>query len=89
MAVDRWVNVYRSGDYVGRAFWRKPHTCPDLHRATAQSEIEGVDYTVSEDRHRLRRELCLGTGAHIHYWGNTAEPVAVEIDLLIAEALAD
>jgi hypothetical protein len=41
---------------------------------------------VSEDAHRSRRELCIGAGAHTHYWDATAKAIAVELDLLLTDA---
>jgi hypothetical protein len=54
----RWINVYRSGDYVGRAFWR----------AGERYAIELTPQPVSADR----AEMCLGAGAHTHYFDDTA-----------------
>ncbi len=93
MGLTRWVNAYRSGDYVGRALWR--HTvdgCDWLYRAAPADaatrfagDVPPVTY-VSEDAHRSRRELCIGAGAHTHYWDATAKAIAVELDLLLTDA---
>jgi len=93
MGIARWVNVYRSGDYVGRALWRPARECEEcIYRPAppdAATRFVGdappVTY-VSEDAHRSRRELCIGRGAHTHYWDATARPVAVELDLLVTDA---
>jgi hypothetical protein len=58
-----WVNMYRSGDYVGRSL--------ELGLAPASG---------------LWRDVCIGAGAHTHYWDVTAREVAVELDHLIAGA---
>lgn len=86
LALRRWVNAYRSGDYVGRALWRDPARWPHLYRAAEPEAADGVVYTVSEDPAGRRRELCIGPGAHTHYWDATAPAIARELDLLISEA---
>ncbi len=87
----RWVNAYRSGDYVGRSLWRL-----DMHGLSWRYQCAASDFgttpatgpviEVTEDARRSRRELCIGAGAHTHYWDETAKAIASELDLLIAEA---
>lgn len=93
LGVSRWVNAYRSGDYVGRALWRVDMAdCGWMHRAAAANARAVMGQSsppvvfVSEDGKRSRRELCIGRGAHTHYWDATAATVAIELDLLIASA---
>src|SRR5436190_12210528 len=74
-----WVNAYRSGDYVGRALWRperEPYTYMPYDSAAGPLRA-------SQDRRGTRRELCIGAGAHTHYWDSTALPVALELNRLI------
>jgi hypothetical protein len=93
MGLTRWVNAYRSGDYVGRAIWRHAiEGCDWLYRAAPADaatrfvgDVPPVTY-VSEDAHRSRRELCIGGGAHTHYWDATAKAIAIELDLLLTDA---
>jgi hypothetical protein len=93
MGITRWVNAYRSGDYVGRALWRHSlDGCEWLYRAAPPDaaarfvgDVPPITY-VSEDAHRSRRELCIGAGAHTHYWDSTAKAIAVELDLLLTDA---
>jgi anti-sigma-K factor RskA len=93
MGVTRWVNAYRSGDYVGRAQWRHAvDECDSIYRSApidAATRFVGdtppIMY-VSEDAHRSRRELCIGGGGHTHYWDATAKAIAVELDLLVTDA---
>ncbi|MEW5916075.1 MAG: hypothetical protein AB1762_06705, partial [Gemmatimonadota bacterium] len=78
LGVRRWWNVFRSGDYVGRALWqyRGQHTAyvPKQWRQKGDS----------------CREQCLGVGAHTHYWDeNGLDDVAVILDELIAAAYAE
>ncbi len=77
LGVTRWVNVYRSGDYVGRNLWT-PDTDP--HLFTPDARPRTID--------AARSEGCIGAGAHTHYWDDTAPMVAVELDQLIVDAIA-
>jgi hypothetical protein len=78
LGVVRWINAYRSGDYVGRYLWRADQ-CDYLYDLAT---------TVSEDpAHSCRRrEFCIGPGGHIHYWDDTAPEIAKELDNIIAGA---
>jgi hypothetical protein len=58
----RWINIYRSGDYVGRAFWRAP----------PRYNTETQSLAVSENR----AEMCMGAGGHTHYFDDTAARLA-------------
>lgn len=86
LGVKRWVNAYRSGDYVGRWLWR-PDECGYQFNAPPDrapwSAINAPLPGHSHDKALTRRELCVGAGAHTHYWDGTAPEVAVELDLLI------
>jgi hypothetical protein len=86
LGVVRWVNAYRSGDYVGRWIWR-PDACPYQFEALPErapwASISAPLPGHSRDVHGKRRELCVGAGAHTHYWDGTAPEIAVELDLLI------
>ena len=89
VGLTRWVNAYRSGDYVGRELWRDDR-CGCLHRRFGEDADHTVDpaaLVVSEDEARLRRELCIGAGAHTHYWDATAPAVGHELDLLLDDVL--
>lgn len=86
LGVKRWVNAYRSGDYVGRWLWR-PDVCSYQFNAPRDrapwSAIDAPLKGHSHDKLETRRELCVGAGAHTHYWDGTAPEVALELDLLI------
>jgi hypothetical protein len=72
LRVECWVNLYTSGDYVGRNLW-----CDDIWNGVW--DRRSVDQAIVGDR---RRERCLGAGTHTHYW--ESEDVAEELDQLIA-----
>ncbi|GAB1544021.1 hypothetical protein NUACC21_66970 [Scytonema sp. NUACC21] len=80
LGVKLWVNAFYSGDYIGRYLWRS-----DL--CSYQWSRKCVDPTyVSEDESGMRREFCLGAGAHTRYWEPTENEVAEQIDSLIGKA---
>jgi hypothetical protein len=91
--VTRWVNAYRSADYVGRYLWR-PEEC-DFQFRTADIQnrypwpagpFEAIaSHTVAppDAASANRREFCIGAGAHTHYWDGTAPQIALELDALI------
>lgn len=66
--VTQWLNLYRSGDYIGRALWRG----------------EGPDaYDTDPPKQPAPTETCIGPGAHTHYLDPTSLAVARELDRLI------
>ena len=87
LGVERWVNVYRSGDYVGRWLWRTD-VCADRFAAPAKRVpwVAGTPIAVAQDATGRRVEACIGAGAHTHYWDDTAPEVAVLLDSLIVGA---
>lgn len=81
LSVKAWVNCFRSGDYVGRHIWRSDRATEQWLRVEAQN----TPSFISTDEGLTRREFCLGSGAHTHYWNKYAPQVAQEIDRLIQE----
>jgi hypothetical protein len=79
LGVTTWVNLYRSGDYVGRSLW-----LTEWYRRTIGGNDTGVYpeslYVASSEG---RSEMCIGAGAHTHYWDDTAPDVAEQLDALI------
>jgi len=62
LRLQRWVNAYRTGDYVGRALWEP---------AAPPGKAEDV---------------CIGGGAHTHYWDGTSGEIGARLDALVVEA---
>jgi hypothetical protein len=89
IGLERWVNAYRSGDYVGRALWRdeKEAWTYRPYYSTRDEYWKSPTLIVSEDAAQIRRELCIGKGAHTHYWDATARTIASELDALIEDAV--
>lgn len=92
LGLQQWVNAYRAGDYVGRWLWRSDPCgheaslvldgpCP--HPWNVHQPLQNVVDDRFEDQSITRRELCIGPGAHTHYWDDTAPEIAIELDRLI------
>jgi hypothetical protein len=78
MNVTHWINAYRSGDYVGRSLWIGQWFNRNASGDTAQPP--DVAQTAPP---QSRTEMCIGLGAHTHYWDRTATDVARQLDALI------
>jgi hypothetical protein len=71
LGVARWMNAYRSGDYVGRYLWH-----PDSGNVPWARNVASAD---------IREEFCAGPGAHTHYWDQPRpDPIGAALDRLIA-----
>ena len=92
LGVQRWVNVYTTGDYVGRWLWARlpetdeaPHDClaeaPDWRSVLAQ----GGQPILAKG---CQVDVCLGGGAHTHYFDSDQSQVAALIDGLTQPAVA-
>ena len=68
LGVRSWLNAYRSGDYVGRAVWRDNDQDEATFKAFSVYEAPGVT------------EVCIGPGAHTHYWDESADIIATYLD---------
>jgi hypothetical protein len=78
--LESWTNIYRSADYIGRHLWR-PDEEPGAMRLVDLTATPPLH--VSVDERGLRKEYCVGSGAHTRYWDGTAPPVAFALDELI------
>lgn len=72
LGIERWRNAYRSGDYIGRYLWRQRTSLPLFAGEPA------------EDETRRRVDVCIGPGAHTHYWDSVQ--IAMQLDDLIGVA---
>jgi hypothetical protein len=77
LGVVQWRNAYRSGDYVGRSLW-----LDDWYERSAGGDELYVARSASGNIH----EMCIGLGAHTHYWDRTAPEIARQLDDMIARA---
>jgi hypothetical protein len=79
LGVERWVNAYRSGDYVGRSLWMG-----EWYARNTDGSGDGKwpqRATVIADA--TRQEMCIGAGAHTHYWDETAPDITTKLEELI------
>jgi hypothetical protein len=91
LGVERWINAYRSGDYVGRYLWRGGDASYRWDPVSTTYEQEwdpptGKPERVSADKEGHRIECCIGPGAHTHYWDHTAGLIAEVLDRMINNA---
>jgi hypothetical protein len=73
LGVAKWINAYRSGDYIGRYLWRDSR--------------DALAWTVSSTfaNGATTEDYCIGAGAHTHYWDETAPAIARQLDELIGD----
>jgi hypothetical protein len=74
LGVAAWANAYRSGDYVGRYLWF-PEARPNPEAWSAAHQTQARD----------RLEVCVGAGAHTHYW-DAPDTIGRALDQIIARA---
>jgi len=94
LGVQRWINAYTTGDYVGRWLWsrlvRKPGDISDtmIDELLQPGDVYAAD-AVAPDlllqqlARRPELDVCLGLGAHTHYFEPDQHRVAGLIDLLV------
>jgi hypothetical protein len=97
VGVARWFNGYCSGDYVGRWLWSDAGGLAWVHPMTAtlarpafgRVDVYGgfhpsppVDAAFAAAR---EAEVCLGLGAHTHYFEDDQATVAWMIDVLVRQ----
>lgn len=78
MNVARWVNAYRSGDYVGRALW-----VGQWFKRNGSGNTTAPPDVATADPPRSCSEMCIGLGAHTHYWDRSAPEIAAALDRII------
>ena len=96
VGVQRWMNAFCSGDYVGRWLWsnadhqaalRHPMLNPVGHDPFGRVDIYGGFNPMPPVEARLLQarevEVCLGLGAHTHYLERDQTTVAWMIDWLV------
>ena len=76
LGIERWTNVFQSGDYVGRNIW---------HIAARDNPFELKPFAVACGGISII-ERCVGSGAHTHYFDGTVDAVAEELDKMIVAA---
>lgn len=80
LGVQRWLNGYTTGDYVGRWLWHADsRRYETASRQAVRAELAGSASEI---------DVCLGAGAHTHYFDvdleEAAPPAAKVVDLVDA-----
>lgn len=73
LGVRKWTNMYCTGDYVGRWVW--------VPRPGAEEELLLTGVNLDDGTHR---QICIGKGAHTHYYDTQQRAMADEVQALIA-----
>lgn len=94
LGVQRWINAYTTGDYVGRWLWSRPAREPsDLSDALVDQVVAQDDVYLAAPTQPAQDPLpqgwrewdvCLGAGAHTHYFEPDQWVMARLVDRLIA-----
>jgi hypothetical protein len=94
VGVTLWVNVYTTGDYVGRWLWSRTAHAGE-YPVSQIDEIRGAEtYTpthidASDWRTLMgqatEKDVSIGAGAHTHYFAPGQDVMAAIVDALIAE----
>jgi len=84
LGLTRWINAYRTGDYVGRFLWRdKPWVPIEPVKFSTWEPAQGIPKNIWTEGGRF--EFSIGPGAHTHYWDSTAEAIAETLDIVVAK----
>ncbi len=103
IGVQRWINAFCSGDYIGRWLWSTHRDEGGRADALGHPMVDGTDPTafgrgdayagfdpmppaVQPFDSARELEVCLGLGAHTHYFEPEQHTVAWLIDRLVARA---
>jgi hypothetical protein len=78
MNVTHWSNAYRSGDYIGRSLW-----VGQWMQCNSSGDPKQPPEVAHEVAPRACAEMCIGSGAHTHYWDRSAPEIAARLDKLI------
>jgi hypothetical protein len=81
LGLAKWVNFFRSGDYVGRTLWLDDQWSRNNDANSSGAYPEPL--IVFTDTRRSRMEACIGLGAHTHYWDRSAPDVGEMLDAVI------
>jgi hypothetical protein len=95
LGVQRWINAYMTGDYVGRWLWSRPAREPsDVSDALVDQVVAQDDVYQPATAHPKQDpappgwrewDVCLGAGAHTHYFEPDQLGMARLVDQLISE----
>ncbi|HEX7864091.1 MAG TPA: hypothetical protein VF555_04040 [Variovorax sp.] len=81
VGANRWVNLYTTGDYVGRWLWCDPPPAVDTVGGHATLWNPAPAFTPMGG---LQHDVCVGIGAHTHYFEQGGTYAARWIDALVS-----
>jgi hypothetical protein len=89
LGVAHWSNAYGTGDYIGRALWRRLNdgnyaSVPTASWVVTQPPSPLSPGSISAKTHHPASEFCIGPFGHLQYWNEPGDAVARELDRLIA-----
>ena len=89
VGVSHWINLYTTGDYVGRWLWSGSPVAQDRSIPQIDRPVKYDDWLVARANLwtaiTLQNEfdLCVGVGAHTHYFEPDQRAAAIAVDVLI------
>jgi hypothetical protein len=94
LGVERWVNVYATGDYVGRWLWSRSAR-PGEYPISEIDDVAGREIYPPTQIHAgdwrtlmggaTEKDVSVGAGAHTHYFALDQAAMASIVDALIAQ----
>jgi hypothetical protein len=81
LGIGQWINAYATGDYVGRFVWEDANTS-DIWKRRNQNPQNVGEPTV-QSTPAGTTQICIGEGAHTHYWDQHGGDIAWMLDQLI------
>ena len=86
LGVQRWMNAFCSGDYIGRWLWSQPTPGKSAERAAAFGQVDPMSGMRSVDKvppSAREIEVNLGLGGHTRYLDPDRSDVGGMIDFLV------
>ena len=93
IGVQRWVNAYATGDYVGRWLWSRraadpgDFSWPAIDEASRPGDVYAAQHPAPDLAAALKTvaeaDVCLGAGAHTHYFDPGQHVMADLVDQLV------
>ncbi len=77
----RWINAYRSGDFIGRSLWLDGWFARNSDGPEKGNYPDPPAVAVSPNTSRV--EFCIGLGGHNNYWDRSAPDMAHALDEII------
>jgi hypothetical protein len=81
LGITQWINAYTTGDYVGRFVWGDTNT-PGIWNRRDQ-DPQDIDNPTVQSTPAGTTQMCIGEGAHTHYWDQHGKDIAWMLDELI------